>query len=362
MIRVAVAAEQLRRAVPGGIGTYIRGLSRGLDDLDDGLVGFVLWGSRPRRGRPDEIAQLGPAVSSPLPSRALVLAWDIGWSGAAPAADLVHATSLAVPPVRSVPVSAMIHDLAWRRFPAAYPRRGLRWHEAALRRALRRCRLFVTPSAATAGDLMAAGAPASSVEVVEEGSDHLPAADHQAAEALLTSAGVGPTDPFLLTVSTIEPRKNLGRLIEAFERARPHLPGGWPLFVVGPSGWGHMSRLRAEGVHFAGAVDGPVLAALYERAALFVYVPLWEGFGLPAVEAMRAGCPVVASPVPSAAGAALEVDPTDPEAISRAIVQGAGDRGRREELVAAGRQRAAELTWERTARRHVELWQQLAGR
>ena len=362
-----MVAEQLRLPVPGGIGTYVRGLVLGLHGLGPDAPPLTLWASRPPRAGPDPVARLhSPTRCSTLPHRALVWAWDRGLA-APPGRQLVHATSLATPPPgrRSLrpggatpPMSVMVHDLAWRRNPEAFPPRGRRWHEAALRRALDRAALLVVPSAAVAGDLVAAGAAANRVEVAEEGCDHLAAPDDAAATAVLEALGVD--GPFLLTVSTLEPRKNLARLVEAYAGARPHLPGPWPLVVVGPAGWGpEVAAPAGSGVVAAGNVTAGGLSARYRRATIMVYVPLHEGFGLPPVEAMSVGTPVVASAVPSTAGAALEVDPLDIAAIADALVQVATDDGCRSELVARGRRRAGELTWEAAARRHVELWESL---
>jgi glycosyltransferase involved in cell wall biosynthesis len=349
-LRLLVVAEQLRRPVEGGIGTYVRGLLRGLSPLD---ADVTLWASRAPRSRADPLAALGRVVTSPLPAPALVRAWDRGLVRPPGGADVVHATSFALPPAGSVPMSVMVHDLAWRHFPEAYPERGRRWHEAALGRALERARLLVVPSATVADDLLAAGAPAGQVEVVEEGCDHLAPADDQSAGALLARLGV--TGDFLLTVSTLEPRKNLPRLLAAYDAAREKLP---PLVVVGPAGWGPEIR-PGPGVVLAGLVTGGTLTALYRRARMLAYVPLREGFGLPAVEAMACGTAVVATAVPSAGGAAVEVDPFDVDGIAAALVEVATDERRRAELVAAGRERAAGLTWDATAARHLELWRAL---
>src|SRR5438477_291689 len=109
-----------------------------------------------------------------------------------------------------------------------------------------------------------------------------------------------------------------------------------------------------------GAAPGATLAALYAQSRLVAYVPLLEGFGLPVVEAMTACTPVVASGVPSAGGAAREVDPDNTGAIADALVEVATDDRVRSALVTAGLMRAGELTWATAARRHVELWETLA--
>lgn len=349
-----MVAEQLRRAVPGGIGTYATGLLRGLASLDAATRPDVtLWASRAPGDRPDPLVALAPVLTTRLPARAQVLAWDRGLGRVPDGPDIVHATSFAVPATGDVPLTVMVHDLAWRHFPEAYPPRGRRWHEAALGRALARAALLVVPSATVADDLVAAGAPDRRVAVVEEGCDHLAPADDAGASAVL--AGLGVDGEFLLTVSTLEPRKNLPRLLAAYAVARPRLPQPWPLVVAGPAGWGPSVK-PGPGVVLAGHVGGAVLTALYRRARVVAYVPLREGFGLPVAEAMSCGTPVVATPVPSAGGATLEVDPFDVDGMAAALVAAATDEARRAELVAAGSARAGELTWARAARNHVDLW------
>lgn len=361
-MKVLLVVEQLRRAVPGGIGTYARGLLQGIGTLgaQAGDVELVLHASRPP-SRPDPLTEFGhPVVTSRLPGPLLTRAWDRGLLHAPDAgADIVHATSLAVPP-SSRPLTALVHDLAWRDVPEAYPTRGRQWHENALARVMDNAAALVAPSRAVADELVAAGAAASVVHVIEEGCDHLPPADLDAADALLERLGV--RNGFLLTVSTLEPRKNLRRLLEAYEMARAELAEPWPLVVVGPSGWGDALPPGdvPHGVVLAGHVDDPTLAGLYRRARCLAYVPLAEGFGLPPVEAMRECTPVVASAIPSTGGAAMEVDALDPRAIAAALVTASSDERVRSELVTAGLLRAAELTWEHTAARHIELWRSLA--
>jgi len=355
--RVTVIADQLRRRPTSGIATYVRGLLQGLRALGDGAPPVAVAAGRTGAG-PDPLAALGfPVRASRWPSLVLSRLWDVGrGAGVLAGADVVHATSLATAYPRGVPVSVAVHDLAWREVPDAFPGRGRRWHERAFRRCGDRAAAVVVPSERTASLVVDAGIPVERVVVIPHGCDHLPIADTAGAEELLASLGVGT--PYLLSVSALEPRKNLARLMEAYGQVRGRLPEPWPLVVVGPAGWGP-SLAPVPGVKLAGVVSDPVLAALYAGARCLAYVPLVEGWGLPPVEAMAACTPVVASPMPSTGDAALEVDPTDVEAIAHALVVASGDDRRRSELVTVGLLRARELTWEAAARGHVETWTRL---
>lgn len=345
-MRVLIAAEQLRRAVPGGIGTYTRGLLKGLAEIDDDVDVTLYMSTGPAPAGIDL-----PIITSRLPSPVLTRGWDYGLVGAPSGFDVVHAVSLAAPSSASTPLSVMVHDVAWRTVPEAFPSRGRRWHEGALRHAMNRAQLLIVPSRQTAAALRDRR-----VQVVEEGCDHLPPPDHDGAAALLARLGVD--GPFVLTVSTLEPRKNLPRVLAAHAHAQAQAEISEPLVVVGPSGWGPELPPQA-GVVLAGFVDEAVKAALLAQARCLVYVPLVEGFGLPAVEAMAVGTPVVASPMPSIGEAGLVVDPADTEAIAAAIVTAATDDVARQRLIEDGNNRAAALTWAEAARRHVELWRAL---
>jgi len=356
---VLLVVEQLRRRVPGGIGSMIRGLLKGLGSqgaAPGAAFSVTLYASRAPR-RPDELEQFGrPVVQCALPGPIMTRAWDRGLLDVPKDFDVVHALSLVAPPARNAALAVTVHDMTWRRLPEAFPRRGRRWHEASLRRVMSRAAVLVVPSEPVARDLLTAGASEGSVEVIPLGCDHLPPPDLDAAEELLGGLGVG--GEYLLSVGTLEPRKNLPRLLEAYGLARPRLPEAWPLVLVGPGGWGP-GVVPGPGVVLAGSVSEATLAALYRRARLLAYVPLLEGFGLPPLEAMREGTPVVASRVPSVGDSTMEVDPRNVDDIADALVTVASDEKVRRQLVSAGLARAAELTWANNARRHLELWASL---
>jgi glycosyltransferase involved in cell wall biosynthesis len=357
-MRMLMMVEQLRRPASGGIGTYIWGLLQGLEDLGASErpdVTLVASRSTSDQRRPDPLTGLGYAVRAyPVPGPLLTRAWDSGLLRGSRGFDVVQATSLStLEPGRAALVTT-VHDLLWRRVPEAYPARGRMWHEAALRRALRRSDRFIVPADVVAVDLVEAGAPADSVHVIPMGSDHLPPPDEAAASRLLSTMGVD--GPFLLSVGTLEPRKNLPRLVDAYERVRSSLPEPWPLVLVGPSGWG--ARVKpATGVVLTGMVTPPELSALYAMARLLAYVPLEEGFGLPPVEAMALGTPVVASPLPSTAGAAFEVDPLDTDSIAGGLLTVATDEQQRDRLRHLGRERTGQLHWSGIARQHLSVWE-----
>jgi glycosyltransferase involved in cell wall biosynthesis len=254
--------------------------------------------------------------------------------------DLLHCTTFRGPARSPVPTVLTVHDLAILRAPEAFPR----WHRlygtAGLRRVLRAADAIVAVSEFTRREVVELAAVAEErVRVVPNGVD-----------PVFTPDGPRAEGDYVLAVGTLEPRKNLERAVEAAREA------GVELRVVGARGWGGVD---VDG--WVGEIPDSELAALYRGARSVLYPSLYEGFGLPVLEAMACGTPVVTSldtaMAEIARDAAVLVDPLDVSAIAAGIV--AAD-ARRDELSRAGLERAREFTWQRSADAVVELWRELA--
>jgi glycosyltransferase involved in cell wall biosynthesis len=254
--------------------------------------------------------------------------------------DVLHCTTFRGPLKSPVPTVLTVHDLAILRAPEAFPR----WHRlygtAGLRRVLRAADAIVAVSEFTRREVVElAGVREERVRVVPNGID-----------PVFTPDGPRAEGDYVLAVATLEPRKNLERAVEAAREA------GVELRVIGARGWGGVD---VDG--WVGEIPDSELAALYRGARSVLYPSLYEGFGLPVLEAMACGVPVVTSldtAMAEIAGeAAVLVDPLDVSAIAAGIL---GADARREELARAGAERAREFTWQRSADAVVELWRELA--
>jgi glycosyltransferase involved in cell wall biosynthesis len=367
---VAVVAEQLFGPVPGGIGRYVRALAGHLPEVARREGGRVRWlvGRHP----PQRLvaAGLDPEVTVALrvPGRVATRTWvDLRWpglpAGLLGAVDVVHATSAAIPPAGGRPLVVTVHDLGFRHYPEAYPAAGRRFHERSAAIAVTEAARVLVPSAATGRDLTDQYGLESGRVVVTPLGAELPPYDPAAARRLLAELGVA--GPFLLAVGTLEPRKNLPRLLAAFASAADELPDHH-LVVAGPVGWGPALRPTYDSVRvkLAGPVDDAMLHGLYAMADGLAYPSLYEGFGLPVVEAMLHGTPVLTSDrssLPEVAGdAALLVDPLDEGAIAKGLVRLVDDAALRARLARAGRARAAHFTWPATAAATWAAYQQVA--
>ena len=263
-----------------------------------------------------------------------------------------------------------VHDLVPLSLPALVPVRH-RWAvRCLLGGALRRADRVIAVSETTRGELLTRyRLPPERVVVVPEAAAPHFAPPTPSAQAT-ARARYGLARPYVLFVGFLEPKKNLGVLLEAVARLRR--AGAWgdtELIVVGASGWGpdpargaHALGLTGA-VRFVGAVPDGDLPALYGGALAFAFPSLWEGFGLPALEAMAAGTPVVASnrgALPEVtAGAALLVDPA-PQPLADALERLLADPALRERLRLAGLARAAQFSWERTARETLTVYRAVA--
>jgi glycosyltransferase involved in cell wall biosynthesis len=259
-----------------------------------------------------------------------------------------------------VPCAVLVHDLI-AFLPSARPQKGpARIERATIRPALRRARRLVCNSRSTEADLVrlfprAAGRTA----VVPFAADprfHEPGPADRIAD-VARRHGVEP-GRYVMATGTLEPRKNLPRLIRAHGALPPELRGEHPLLIAGPRGWEEQEIVSAlaggEGVLLAGYVPDDDLAALYAGCTVFCYPSLYEGFGLPVLEAMAAGAPVVTSQVsslPEVGGdAVVYVDPEDETAIRATLERLLASPAERDDLAERGRRRAAEFSWERTTR------------
>ena len=294
----------------------------------EGLLGAL-------RGRPGlDLVGLSAGGSGRLASVRRDAVWyPLRLGRASAGLDVLHCTTFRAPLRPRAPLVVTVHDLALLRHPEAFPR----WHRATGTRALR---AVVCVSAFTRAELVELlDVPVERIRIVPN-----------AVDPVFTPAGDRAEGDYVLAVGTLEPRKNLQAAVAAARLA------GVELRVAGSAGWG---GVEAHG--WLGEPTDEELAALMRGARCLVYPSLYEGFGLPVVEAMACGTPVITSRGGAteevAGGAAVLVDPRDAAVIAAAIEE-AGRR--REELVAAGRARAASFTWERSADLVEALWRELA--
>lgn len=284
-----------------------------------------------------------------------------------PGTAVFHATEHLLLPLRDVPTVLTVHDLIFERFPQYHRRLNHFFLTRAMPLFARRATAIIAISQATRRDLITLyGVPADNIHVVYEApAPHFRPQPAAVVEAVRRRYGL--PERYILTVGTIEPRKNLSRLLTAFARVREQGLAD-ALVIVGQRGWlyeGFFRRLAESPVRDAVILPGFVpdadLAAMYTGATVFALPSLYEGFGLPVLEAMACGAPVVAAragALPEVGGdAALYVDPRDAEAIAEGLERCLRDAELRAEMRARGVQQAARFSWERTARETVQVYQ-----
>jgi glycosyltransferase involved in cell wall biosynthesis len=259
-------------------------------------------------------------------------------------ADVLHCPTYRGPIRSSVPLVVTVHDLAVFRHPEAFPAWTRTYSRLVVPRVVRAARLIAAVSEFTASELeQLLGIPRERVRVVPN-----------AAAAAFAEIGPRSEGEYVLAVGTLEPRKNVSRAIEAAQRL------GVELRVAGARGWGGVEA-RGAGVTWEGEVGDDDLARLYRGALCVVYPSLYEGFGIPILEAMACGAAVVTSRGGAteevAGGAAVLVDPRDTTSIATGIEEAIS---RRDELRAAGLRRASDFSWDESARLLLDVYREAA--
>jgi glycosyltransferase involved in cell wall biosynthesis len=337
-MRVAVDVSPLSH-VRTGVGTFLLGMIRGLVENGVDVAAFTPVSVRYR----GQIQRALGSLDVERHFRVVPLAhkWRTLWSRVQwpPAEhwlgrfDVLHFSDWMYPPQRSGARATTVHDLVPLHHPEWTHGRTVRMHTAKYRHAARRADPIVCISEYTARDVQRTmGVDAERTHVAYPAPSDVFRAEGERAEL---------GRPYVLTVATLEPRKNLETLLDAHES----LAGEVALAIVGAAGWGPQPRVDRRGVVRLGYVDDEQLARLYRGAVAFAYPSRFEGFGIPLLEAMASGTPVVASSHASldeAAGdAAIRADPDSPEAWARALDEAAA---RRNSLVRLGLEHAARFT------------------
>ena len=354
--------EQCWHRVPGGTGVAGIEMARAVAARDD--VDIIGVSASHRTDPPDPWKPPVSVKQLPLPRLALYEAWHrLRWpkvQSATGEVDLIHATTIAMPP-HSAPLVVTIHDLAFLHDPSHFTRRGVAFFRRGLELALRDADLVLCPSTATLDDCAANGFERDRLRLVPMGVDATSADTESVSEA---RGRYRLERPYVLWTGTIEPRKNLRRLLEAFDRVDEDID----LALVGPEGWNEDVGKLIDGrgrVKALGFVPRSDLSALYAGARVFCFPSLFEGFGLPVLEAMAQGTPVVTSRGTSTEelgqDASVLVDPRDVSSIAEGIVQALRDEELRARLVPAGRERASGYSWSATADLLLEAYREAAA-
>ncbi len=285
--------------------------------------------------------------------------------------DLFHSPDFVLPPIsKKTPTLLTVHDLSFIRFPETFTPALITYLNRIVPWSINRATHILADSQATKDDLATHwNVPREKVSVLYSGVSDMfkPITDPHSIKKVHKKYNLGEK-PYLISVGTIQPRKNYQMLIRAFRPVAENFPND--LIIVGGKGWMHdqiLDEVEIQGlsgrVHFLGFVDDADLPALYSAATLFTSPSLYEGFGLPILEAMACGVPVMASDVssmPEVVGDAGVLLPAkDTAAWSQAMMDLIEDMSRRTKLVGAGFLRARKFTWSKSARELVTIYDQL---
>ena len=342
--------------MPGGTAVAALRIAEAMGPHSDiRLVGVA---GRHRHLPPDPWVPTIPVAHLPLPAPWLYEMWlRSNWPKVEVATgkvDIAHATTL-IPCATDAQLIVTLHDLAFLHDPSHFTRHGVRVFGRSLQEIKRRADLVLCCSEATMDDCVVAGIAEDRLRLVPLGVE-TERADHEEIARVRRLHRL--PEEYLLFVGTVEPRKNLKGLIAALA----HLPDAPPLIVAGASGWGEVLATATDRVHFLGFVAAEDLSGLYGGASVFCYPSAREGFGLPVLEAMAQGTPVVTSrgsaTEETAGNAAVLVNPMDPADIARGIEEAFR---RRTELSAKGLARAQRRSWSSSASLTAGAYRELAG-
>lgn len=382
-MRIAIDYNAALRQV-AGIGRYTRELVGAFAELATGDEIILFYADRdlPRGGEwLDGLRRLQAAnphvraVPIPLAERWLTILWQRArvpvpvehWTGPI---DVLHAPDFVLPPARTRRTIVTVHDLSFRLHPEAAHARLRAYLERAVPRSLRRATHVLADSRSTANDLQRLmGVSSGKLSVLYPGIGPQFRRVEDAGMLADVRAKYGLPERFLLHVGTIEPRKNLQRLISAYAELQAAGYAELGLVLAGKPGWlaePILGQARAtSGVLLPGPVADADLPALYSLAAGLVYPTLYEGFGFPPLEALACGTPAVSSNSSSlpelVEGAAILVDPQDPAALVAGLRRLLGDPNVAEQARRNGPQHAARFTWPAAARQLLELYSSLAS-
>lgn len=290
--------------------------------------------------------------------------------------DLFHCPDFVLPPLRRARGVLTVHDLAFLMRPDCADHRLRAYLEEVVPRSIRRADFIIADSENTRNDLVVLlGAQPASIAVVPGGVEDRfePITDAEQLRRARRKVGLRD-EPFILAIGVIEPRKNLNRLMDAFRalKQRNDVPSDLKLVMAGGKGWlfddifeHHAASPIRDHILMPGFVPDELLPALYSAADVFAFPSLYEGFGLPILEAMACGTPVVASRsscLPEVAdGAALLVDPNNVDGLIAALELALVDSDLRARLIKQGRQRAREYSWRRAAEQLLGVYRRVAA-